>query len=181
MLLAIYCENGELSTAYRLIWDPMDGGDDTGATGFSIRCESEDKSNSTWIGGYASQYYWYQKTNVFEWECPNEWYLDAIRVNSEPAQGGSWFTSSDDMALCNVQLWCNDPKSEEEATMEGPGHMPDDTSWSDKTVCPNYYGITGVRLRIEGGFDGDNTALNTISVYCDPIIDFMNATIDYRK
>ena len=178
------CDEGELANAYEFTYDPMNGGDDNGATGFRIKCQPEDQSSLRWIGhtGYTNP----EWTKAIMWQCPDNWYLNAIQVNSEEDQGGSSiFQSGDDMALTNVRLWCknpNDPTSMGEIMNEGPGHMPSDARWTDKKTCPKYYGIMGLKLKIEKEQgSGDDTALNKIIVYCEPIIDYMSASIDDRN
>ena len=180
-----FCLKGKLATAYELKYYPLVGGDidDTGVSGLKFRCSDEDKSEISYIGDYGP---YYQGSKLHVWGCPNNWYLNAIKVNSEPDQGGSTIFGfkNDDMALTNVKVWCKNPRDGSESMNEGPADMPDDATWTRKETCQAYYGIVGLKLQIEDYLWGDlddNTALNKITVYCESIINYMNATIDDRK
>ena len=178
---AKHCVAGALGAQFEFFWEPSQGvfEDDSGGNGFFIRCQSAvydtngnvNTQDLNWIGNHGR----YLSRKHFA-SCPKGSYLFAIQVNSESDQG--FF--GDDMALCNVRLWCKNPIDGIETKLSESG-APSPGTWTAKESCPSFHGIAGVQLKISSyqGSD-DDTMLNKIRVFCAPITTFVNAVIDNR-
>ena len=176
---AKYCVEGALGAQFEFSWEPSQGSfeDDSGGNGFFIKCQSAvydtngnvNTQDLNWIGNYGKY-----KAGKHIASCPKGSYLFAIQVNSESEQG--FF--GDNMALCNVRLWCKNPIDGTETKLsEPPARSPG--TWTAKESCPPFHGIAGVQLKIRDyqGND-DDTMLNKIRLFCVPITTFVNAVID---
>ena len=176
---ANYCYAGQLATGFLFEWQPSIGsGDDSGGNSFLVQCNYRNKNAPRWIGNYGK---W--RAGKHSAYCPSGSYLNAIQINTESKQGGCGpFSCGDDTALCNVRLWCKNPITGNEVQLSEP-KAPNFGSWTDKMSCKDYYGVVGVNVKIEDwqGKGNDDTMLNKIRLFCGPITEFMDATIDDRS
>ena len=161
-----YCDANIIAIGYKFTWEPPqgsggDGNDDSGGNGFWIRC-----SNNGNLIGHAGK--WNVKKE--ERNCDKGSYVSAIEVNSEPDQKGG-----DDMALTNVRIWCRNPVNGKEKQLPTPS-APTPGKWTGKKTCPPYFGVSGVRVKIEPYQGGDDDSmLNKIEVRCSHILSFVDA------
>ena len=155
--------------------------DDEGAIGFWIECQNKEKTRSYYIGDYKKNHY---QSYYGSHTCNDDNYLYAIQVKSEPAQGGHDFWTGemlDDMSLTNIKTWCKNPYNGIELSWESSGSSPSTASWTSAKACPMYYGVMGVQLKIEPETNGaDDTALNQIILICEPILSYLDVSIDIR-
>ena len=174
-----FCDPGAIGTQFAFQWERPQGhggggNDDSGGVGFFIGCEvieynQDGDANARqleWIGARGEKFN--DKKHIAA--CETGSYLYAIQINSEHPGG-------DDMALCNVRLWCKNPITGTEKRHE-PQAPTIANGWTDRKKCPMFHGIAGVQLKIEEYQGrGDDTMLNKIKLFCKPIY-FANVFID---
>lgn len=172
-----YCTyKSDLATGFKFGWEPSQGkGDDTSGNGFWLHCNGiednpQGRSNVIgWSGDFSERFH--------TASCNKGDYLYGIQVRSEPYQG----SSGDDTTLNNVRLWCRNHQSGETYQLSEP-KATTWGRWTDRVNCPKYYGMFGIKLRIEAWeSDNDDTSLGQIVPYCKPITVFADVAIDSRR